>query len=113
MARGERLGRHRHLFLAVAALLFQVVPPFLIWSIASLAYGEVRRLSEAVERPVTLLTLGFSAAVSLLLGCAGVYGLLTRARLRVAVPLIVVCCMPALFGAALYLHGLLLFLPLA
>ena len=62
------------------------------------------------ERPASLLVLGFSAAVSLLLGSLGAYGLLTRARRGIAVVLIAGCCLPALFGGAVYLHGLLVFL---
>ena len=104
----ERKGRH--LVVPVLALLFQLVPPALLWAVSGATYGEPRRLAESWERPVSLLVLAFSAGVSLLLGSLGVYGLLLRARPSVAVLLIVVCCMPALLGGAVYLHGLLVFL---
>jgi hypothetical protein len=100
----------RHLVIPVFALLFQIVPPALLWAVSTAAYAQPRLLSEAWERPVSLLVLGFSAGVSLLLGSMGVYGLLIRARPSIAVLLIVVCCMPALLGGAVYLHGLLVFL---
>src|SRR5262245_14943482 len=89
----ERKGR-RHLVVPVLALLFQLVPPALLWAVSRAAYSEPRRLSETWERPVSLLVLALSAGVSLLLGCLGVYGLLLRARRSVAVVLIVVCCLP-------------------
>jgi hypothetical protein len=92
------------------ALLFQLVPPLLLVLIARGAYAEPRWLSEEWERTASLVALGLSALLSWLLGSAGVYGLLTRARARVAVPLIALCCLPALLGGAVYLHGLLVFL---
>ncbi|MCX7015071.1 MAG: hypothetical protein NTW86_21390 [Candidatus Sumerlaeota bacterium] len=67
-------------------------------------------MSETWLRPVSFLALGLSAGVSWALGIAGVHLLLTRSRPWVAAPLIVVCCMPALVGGAVYLHGLLVFL---
>jgi hypothetical protein len=105
----EMKGR-RHLVVPILGLLFQLVPPALLWAVSTAAYAEPRRLPESWERPVSLLILGFSASVSLLLGSLGVYGLLLRARPIIAVLLILVCCMPALLGGALYLHGLLVFL---
>jgi hypothetical protein len=96
--------------LPVVALVFQLVPPLLLVLIARGAYGEWRWLPEGWERPVSLATLGGSALVSWLLGSVSVYGLLTRARARVAVPLVACCCVPALLGGAVYLHGLLVFL---
>jgi hypothetical protein len=102
--------RRRHLIIPVLALLFQLVPPALLWAVSTAAYAQPRRLSESWERPVSLLVLGFSACVSLLLGGVGVYLLLTRARPTVAMLLILVCCLPALLGGAVYLHGLLVFL---
>jgi hypothetical protein len=108
-APNERAGR-RHLLVPVLALLFQLVPPALLWALSTAAYAEPRRLAESWERPVSLLVLGFSAGVSLLLGGIGVYGLLIRARPGIAVLLISVCCIPALLGGAVYLHGLLVFL---
>jgi hypothetical protein len=99
-----------HWVIPLLALLFQLVPPALLWAVSTAAYAEPRQLPESWERPVSLLILGFSAGVSLLLGSVGVYGLLRRARPRIAVLLMVVCCLPALLGGAVYLHGLLVFL---
>lgn len=99
-----------HLVVPALALGFQLVPPLLLWAISTSAYAEPILLSEALERTLTLLALGLSAGVSLSLGSVGVYGLLIRARPGIAVLLILVCCMPALLGGAVYLHGLLIFL---
>jgi hypothetical protein len=107
--RNERKGRW-HLVIPAIALLFQLLPPVVLSAIATAAYAEPRRLPESWERPVSVLALGFSAGLSLLLGSIGTYGLLTRARPIIAALLIVVCCLPALFGGAVYLHGLLIFL---
>src|SRR5262249_44836777 len=98
----EKTGRW-YLVVPVLALCFQLVPPVLLWAVSTSAYAEPRRLPESWERPVSLLTLGLSASVSLLLGSIGVYGLLIRARPKIAAVLIVVCCMPALLGGAVYL----------
>jgi hypothetical protein len=102
----------RHLVVPALALLFQLVPPLLLWAVSAAAYGEPRLLPEAWERPVSLITLGFSATVSLALGSVGAYGLLVRARPGTAALLIATCCVPALLGGAVYLHGLLVFLAL-
>jgi hypothetical protein len=99
-----------HILIPGLALVFQIVPPALLQTIAGAAYAGTGNWLQPWERPATLLVLGFSAAVSLLLGGFGVYGLLTRARPGTAVALIVGCCFPALFGGAVYLHGLLVFL---
>ena len=110
-ARNDQMGRW-HLLVPALALLFQLAPPLLLWLISTAAYDNPRRLSESWERPVSLLTLGFSAGISLLLGSIGVYGLLTRARPVMAALLISVCCAPALICGAAYLHCLLVFLAL-
>jgi hypothetical protein len=86
------------------------VPPLLLWAVATAAYGEPRRLDEPEERPVSLIVLGLSAASCLFLGSLGAYTLLIRARLSIAVLLILICCVPALLAGAVYLHGLLIFL---
>ncbi len=99
-----------HILVSLLALVFQTVPPLLLLLLAWAAYAGRWSCLQPWERPASLLVLGFAAAVSLLLGGLGTYGLLTRARLRTAVVLIVACCLPALFGGAVYLHGLLVFL---
>jgi len=102
--------RQGYLVLPLLALLFQAIPPLLFWAIATAAFTELPRLSQGGERLLSLLTLALSAGISLLLGSLGVYRLLTRARLPVALLLIVFCCLPALLGGAVYLHTLLVFL---
>ncbi len=99
-----------HLFVPWLALGFQIVPPLLLQIIARAAYAGTGNWLQAGERPASLLVLGVAAAVSVSLGSLGAYGLLTRARRGIAVALIAGCCLPALFGGAIYLHGLLVFL---
>ena len=99
-----------HMLVPVLALGFQVLPPLLLLFLAWAAYAARWGWLQPCERPASLLVLGCSAVVSLLLGSFGTYGLLTRARLRTAVVLIVACCLPVLFAGAMYLHGLLIFL---
>ena len=99
-----------HMLVPVLALVFQVLPPLLLLLLAWAAYAGRWSWLQPWERPASLLVLGFAAVISLLLGSLGTYGLLTRARLRTAVVLIVACCLPALFGGAVYVHGLLIFL---
>ena len=62
------------LYLPVIALSFQLVPPVFLWAIYTSAYAEPRALSEAWERPLTLLALGVAAVVSLGLGSLGISG---------------------------------------
>ncbi len=99
-----------HVLIPVLALVFQVVPPLLLRAIAWAAYGEMGNWLQNWERPVSLLVIGLSAGAGLLLGSVGAYGLLTRVRPRTAVVLIAGCCLPAVVGGAVYLHGLLVFL---
>jgi hypothetical protein len=99
-----------HWLIPPAALLFQALPPLFIRYLPGLFYGEAPLLGEAWERPVSLAGIALCAAVSLALGNASVYLLLTRARKLVAAPLILCCALPALIGGATYLHALLIFL---
>ena len=108
--RTDRKKDRWHLVIPVFALLFQLVPPLLVWAICTAAHGEPRYLAESWEQPLSLLTLGFSAGLSILLGSVSVYGLLSRGRPGIAVALILVCCIPAFLGGAVYLHGLMVFL---
>jgi hypothetical protein len=73
-------------------------------------YAEPPQLSIELERPLTLVLLVVSAAGSWALGALAIYLLLRRARPLVAGPLILICCVPALLGAALDTHALLVFL---
>lgn len=106
------MKRHLHLLLPVFALLFQAVPVLFIRLLPRLVYAPGHSLSPASARPISLLALACFAAVSLALGGAGAYALLTRSRRAVALPLIAFCCFPALAGGAACLHALLVFLAL-
>ncbi|HNR31747.1 MAG TPA: hypothetical protein PKI11_12740 [Candidatus Hydrogenedentes bacterium] len=101
-----------HLLIPPCALLFQALPIVLIRLLASATYGKQRLLPEVWEWPASLFVIAACAAISILLGGGGVYLLLTRARLRTAIPLIALCCVPALIGGAVYLHATLIFLTL-
>ena len=110
-ARNEQ-SRRWYLATPALALLFQLAPPLLLWLISTAAYANPRNLSESWERRFSILTLVGSAGVSLFLGSVSVFGLLIHARPRTAALLICICCAPALFGGAVYLHCLLVFLAL-
>ncbi len=101
-----------HLLLPASALLFQALPPLFIRLVSTLAYAKPPLLSATWERPLSLLGLSLCAGISLLLGNLGVYTLLTRSRRIIAIPLVILCCFPALLGGATYLHALLVFLTL-
>jgi hypothetical protein len=102
----------RHLVIPVLALLFQFVPILFIRVVARMVYAEPRCLPESWAWTLSLLGLALCAGGSMLLGSLGVYALLTRSRLSTAVVLIVLFCIPALIGGAVYLHALLVFLTL-
>ncbi|HLX62668.1 MAG TPA: hypothetical protein VKX17_15425 [Planctomycetota bacterium] len=99
-----------HVIVPPAALLFQAIPPLTLWLIARVAYVQPNHPPQNWERPVTLIALFVFSAVSFALSGFGIYGLLTRVRMSVAVPVIAICCFPALLCGATYLHGLLVFL---
>lgn len=96
--------------LAFLALAFQVVPWGGFQIIARGVHGDPPSIALENERPFALGLLAVSAILSAALGMAATYRLLCEARLRVAVPLILICCVPALLGSALYAHALLVFL---
>ncbi len=106
------MRRWWHIFIPVLAMLLQPLPILFIMSIPYWVYGETAFLSEAAGWTASVLGLALCAGVSLLLGNLGVYGLLTRSRLAVAVPLIVLFCVPALLGGVVYLHAALIFVTL-
>jgi hypothetical protein len=110
-ARNEQ-SRRWYLATPALALLFQLAPPLLLWLISTAAYANPRNLSESWERRISILTLVGAAGISLFLGSISVLGLLIHARPRIAALLICICCAPALFGGAVYLHCLLVFLAL-
>jgi hypothetical protein len=76
-------------------------------------YAKSPYSGEWWEWTASLVGLAVCAGISMLLGCLGVYGLLTRSRLAVAITLILLCCIPALIGGALYGYALFVFLTLA
>jgi hypothetical protein len=96
--------------IAALATAFQAVPPALLAALSHAAYGAPDSATARLERPLSLLILGLSGAISLALGAFGAYLLLRFTRPFVAIPLIVVCCLPALLAGALYLYALLVFL---
>lgn len=92
------------------AIAFQAVPWVGFNLIARAVHAKSPLLSIDSERPLTLGLLVVSAVGSWLLGLIGTYVVLRHARPRAAAPLVVFCCVPALMGAALYSHALLVFL---
>jgi hypothetical protein len=99
-----------HVRWALLALLFQAVPWAGFFWIANGVYGSVPSLSPESGRPLTLALLAISSILGAGLGTTATYLLFRRTRLRVAIPLITVCCVPALLGSVLYAHALLVFL---
>lgn len=100
------------LLIAVFALLFQAAAIAFMHVVAQTVYAKPPYSGESWEWTASVVGLAVCAGISLLLGCLGVYGLLTRSRLAVAITLIVLCCMPALIGGALYAYALFVFLTL-
>jgi len=99
-----------HLALAPAALLLQLAPPIFIRAVAAMAYGTQPFLDEYHVWPLSILGIAFWGITGLLLGTVSAYLLLTRSRLRVAVPLILCCSIPSLIGGSVYLLALFTFL---
>lgn len=101
-----------HLLIAVSGLLFQGVAIALMHVVAWAVYANPPYSGESWEWTVTLVGLAVCAGISLLLGCLGVYGLLTRSSPAVTCTLIALCCVPALVGGTLYAYAVLVFLTL-
>lgn len=106
----NKMKENGYQILSIFTLLFQAVPPVLLWAISTAVYSEPNRLSESWDRPLSLLILGFSAGISLLLGSISVYGLLSHSYSAVSILFILICCIPTLLAGAVYLHSLLVFL---
>jgi hypothetical protein len=100
-----------HVRWSLAALAFQLVPWVGFQCVARAVHTDPAAALDA-ERPLTLALLAVSALGSWVFGGLAAYLLLRRARPRVALPLLLTCCVPALLGAALYAHALLVFLTL-
>jgi hypothetical protein len=101
-----------HVRWPLLALAFQVVPWVGFQCVARSVHADTPRVTIGTERPLTLALLAVSAVGSWVFGGVAVYLLLRRARPCVAIPLLLLCCVPALLGAALYAHALLVFLTL-
>ena len=101
-----------HLLIAVFALLFQVAAIAFMRGVAQTVYANPPYSGESWEWTVSVAGLAVCAGISMLFGCLGVYALLTRSRLAVAMTLIVLCCIPALIGGAVYAYAMLVFLTL-
>jgi hypothetical protein len=99
-----------HFLLPAAALLFQPVPILFIRAVAWMAYSPSPWLPADSFWTVSLVGLTLCGLISLLLGGFGVYLLLTRSRRAVALPLIVLCCVPALVIGMVYVRAVLVFL---
>lgn len=101
-----------HVRLPLLALAFQPVPWVGFQCVARSVHANAPLVSIQAERPLTLSLLAFSAVGSWGLGGLAVYLLLRHARARVAIPLLLLCGVPALLSAALYAHAFLVFLTL-
>ena len=107
------MRRWWHFVVPAAGLVLQLIPPFFFLAMGSATYGASGFLPENLGAGLSLLGLTMFALLSIAAGVCGLYGLLTRVRPAVAVPLVVICSVPALIGGAIYLHALLVFLTLA
>ena len=101
-----------HLLFAVSALLFQAAAIGFIHLVAQTAYANPPYSGEWWEWSISLLGLAACSGISMGLGCLGIYALLTRSRLPIALALIASCCLPALIGGAVYAYAVLVFLTL-
>jgi uncharacterized membrane protein len=99
-----------HLLIAIFALVFQAAAIAFMHVVAQTVYANPPYSGESWEWTASLVGLAGCAGISMLLGCLGVCALLTRSRLRVAITLIVLCCIPALIGGAVYAYAMLVFL---
>jgi len=101
-----------HIRWAVLALAFQTVPWIGFQCVARAVHAGTPVVPIEAERPLTLALLAVSAIGSWMFGGLAAHLLLRRARLRVALPMLLLCCVPTLLCAALYAHALLVFLTL-
>lgn len=104
------MKRYWYFLLPAAALLLQPFPLVFILRFPVYQYKFGGLVSEAWEWSASVAILGILAVAIVACGTLGAYFLLTRSRLRVAVPVIVLCCFPALTAGVFYLHTLLIFL---
>ena len=104
------IARWWHYALPLAALAFQPVPILFIRLSANLSYPPPPTPPESSIWILSLLGLALCALASLALASVAAYFMLCRSRLLVAVPMIVVGCVPAWLAGAVYLLGTLCFL---
>jgi hypothetical protein len=91
--------------LATGALLFQIVPPLLYYSIYTAAYGAGASMSTDVESVLSHAAILSSALVGMTLACLATYQLLRKSSLGIAVLFISICCLPAYLLASIYLYA--------
>jgi hypothetical protein len=101
-----------HLLIAAFALVFQAAAIAFMHVVAQTVYANPPYSGESWEWTASLVGLAACAGISMLLGSWGVYALLTRSRLAVAITLIVSCCIPALIGGAVFAYAVFVFLTL-
>jgi len=106
------MSKRWHLLLAMSALLSQAVAIAFLHLLGRVVYANPPYSGESWEWTTSLVGLVVCAGIGMLLGGLGVYALLTRSRLGVAIPLIVLCCLPAMIGGAIYTYAVLVFLTL-
>lgn len=99
-----------HFIAAPAALVFQAAPILFVWHAPGMFYGGSAWIPEPWTWPLSLTALTLCALIGLVLSNCAIFGLLTRSRLRVAAPLIAVCCLPALIIGMVFLRAVLVFL---
>ena len=104
------MRRRWHVLIAVSGLLFQAAAIAFMHLVARTVYANPPYSGELWEWATSLVGLAACAGISMLLGSLGAYALLTRSRLGVAIPLIVLCCLPAMIGGAIYAYATLVFL---
>ena len=106
------MKRWWHLYVPVLGLLLQPLPVCFVLAVPNWVYGENAFLTEPASYAFTIAVLTFFALVSLILGNLGVYGLLTRLRLAIAVPMVVVFSAPTILASVIYGYAVLIFLTL-
>ncbi|MBN2363917.1 hypothetical protein JXL83_07275 [candidate division WOR-3 bacterium] len=94
----------------LSALLFQIIPPFLIYVLSWAIYSDQGFVPHSLNRFLSLSLLLFSSSVSLFLGNYGSYLLLIKENKIVDLLMILLCCVPALLAGSFYLHALLVFM---
>ncbi len=101
-----------HFLLPPAAIVLPIAAFFSLRTLWAAAYDGAGAVSDTAELPLTFLIMGVGGILAGGLAVAGIYLLLVRSRLWIAIPLIVVLCLPALLCASACCLILLSFLVL-